>query len=44
MDLELLTFWFDNEQLWFNCSKEDDELVTKKFSEFFGNFKLGTYG
>ena len=30
--IELYTFWFENEQLWFNCSKEDDLLITKKYS------------
>jgi len=34
MEQELLTFWFDNEHLWFNCSKEDDILITKKYYEF----------
>ena len=30
---ELVLFWFKNEHLWFNCSKEDDILITKKYSE-----------
>jgi len=25
------TFWFENEHLWFNCSKEDDLVITKLF-------------
>lgn len=30
---ELLEFWFQNEQLWFNCSIKDDLLITKKYSK-----------
>ena len=29
---ELSKFWFSNPKLWFNCSKEDDELVKEKFT------------
>lgn len=28
---ELVKFWFSNEQLWFNCSKDEDDLIHKKF-------------
>ena len=28
---ELLEFWFQNEQLWFNCSIEDDLLFTDQY-------------
>jgi tRNA(Ile)-lysidine synthetase-like protein len=31
--IELEKFWFKNEHLWFNCSKEDDLLITKKYSD-----------
>ena len=34
---ELTKFWFDNPQLWFNCSIEDDKLITKKYSSLLLN-------
>ena len=34
MEDELITFWFNNEQLWFNCSKADDLLIIEKYYEF----------
>lgn len=30
---ELKIFWFANPQLWFNCTKEEDILITNKFGE-----------
>lgn len=27
----LLTFWFSNEDLWFNCSSNDDQMITQLF-------------
>jgi len=34
MSLEQLKiFWFSNSKLWFNCTKEDDILITNKFGE-----------
>jgi tRNA(Ile)-lysidine synthetase-like protein len=29
---ELKTFWFNNRNIWFNCKKEDDELIKNKYT------------
>ena len=34
---ELIKFWFDNKHLWFNCSIEDDILITNKYKVLLSN-------
>ena len=40
----LIEFWFSNEKIWFNCSKEDDKIIYNKFYHLL-NFEVdfGTY-
>ena len=34
---ELLEFWFENENMWFNATKNDDKLITTKFKYLLDN-------
>jgi tRNA(Ile)-lysidine synthetase-like protein len=33
--VELYSFWFSNQDMWFNASKENDSYITDKFKELF---------
>ncbi len=36
----LIDFWFSNEQLWFNCSSEDDEKINQLFGNLVLNYQI----
>lgn len=40
MSQDLLTFWFNNENMWFNASSTDDQLICAKFESQLQQLKL----
>ena len=39
----LLNFWFENEDIWFNCSQEDDIQITKRYKTLFESVVIYNY-
>ena len=36
---ELIKFWYDNENIWFNCSLEDDLKIKDKYEKYLIQYK-----
>lgn len=35
-ETELISFWFNNSKLWFNCTPDNDRLITDKYEMYLG--------